>query len=295
MKIFITGGTGLTGNAILRKLILAGADITALYRNRKPVFKEIKWVQGDSSLTQQAINKILKNTEIVIHNAASLKIGNNQSEEKELQNTNITFTEKILEAAVLNGIKKFIFTSSLSFISKPLPQTITEDSKIAAALPYAVSKLKGEELISEMALRNNFNYNILRLSSPVGNDLELMHENVLKKWIEQSKNNEVLTVMGDGGRTQDFVSVEDIADAFLLCCNSEHVNGIFNIASGTQLSMLQLATMITAHYKNSFVTGGTDNNTDRWNISIKKAEMMLGYKPKYNSETAVLNLLNSIS
>ena len=109
-------------------------------------------------------------------------------------------------------------------------------------------------------------------------------------------NGQTIQVFGGGGRTQDFVAVSDIANAFLSCVENKQVNGIFNIASGNTISMLQLAQLITEKYGNKFVFTGTDaNEDDRWNISIEKASEFLQYKPEFSSVSIISELLKNIA
>jgi UDP-glucose 4-epimerase len=296
MNILVSGGTGLIGRAILRKITSYSYVISATYRKQIIENINVQWINFDAlNSIQNEINKLIKNQDIIIHNAASLKIGINESEIEELQKVNIDFTEKLLNATNVHNIKKIIFTSTLSGIKKPLPNLITEESELNPTFFYSKSKFECEQLIQRYAAKNNFNYCILRVSSPVSS-FEFLPDTVLKKWISLSIKNQPLKVFGSGNRTQDFVAVDDIANAILCCINKIEVNGIFNIASGNSISMLELAQLITTKFNTNFEKIGIDENeNDKWNISIDKAKNELNYKPEFTSRQNIINLLKNIN
>jgi UDP-glucose 4-epimerase len=218
----------------------------------------------------------------------------NQAELAELQSVNVDFTEQLVSMAAMSGIKKIIFTSSFSLIGKPLPEYITEESVTNPTTPYSQSKYLGENAIKRISEKHNIEYAILRISSPISTNLDLMPQNVVKSWITQARNGKEIQLYGNGSRTQDFVSVDDIAAAFLKSCNIQGFSGIFNIASGNTLSMKNLAELICNRYNSSYFNFGTDlNEGDRWNIVIDKARTMIGYSPAYTSETCIKSLLQS--
>ncbi len=294
-KIFITGGTGLVGTSITEKLASL-YYVSALYRERKIPIDNVEWIKYDV-LTDpiENLSNVLKDVDVIIHCLASLKIGITEKEIKEIKRINITFTKKIVDEAVKYKIKKIIFFSTLSSIKKPLPKLITEKSKIDLLSFYSESKFMGEQIIQNYSEIHNINYTILRISSPISTNLDLMHDTVVKKWIVQSINKENISIFGKGSRKQDFIFVSDIANLIVNCINNNESNGVFNIASGNSISMLKLAQIITKKFDNKYEFLGIDENEgDKWKISIKKAKDQLNFNPLYSSEDSIMKLLNSI-
>jgi len=295
-KIFLTGGTGLVGRALTDAFSLNNFEVLATYRTRKTSARNITWIKADLIDRNIDLHSYLKDVDVIIHNAASVKEGKTQTELDELKSVNIEFTERLLKAASSFDIKKIIFTSSFSFIKKPLPKVITEDAQVDPQDAYAQSKHIGEQLILAHCAKYNTVYNICRISSPISFDLDSMPYNVVKKWIIQSMEKQQLKVYGKGQRRQDFVSVTDIAQAYINCIKKSEMSGIFNIASGNTMSMFELAQHITSHFKTDFECIGEDQNEDdKWNISIDKATNYLNYNPQFTSEAAITALLNNIS
>ena len=293
-NIFLTGGTGLIGKSITEALSLNGYKTQAIYRDKTIPVKNTSWLQYDilrGSVTD--LFSQLSQVDVIIHNAASLSL--NQEDNTKIKQVNISFTEDLLKFAVKNGVKKILFTSTLSTVRKPLPPIITEESILEPLSAYSESKFIGEKLIQQYAEKYGINYCILRIASPVVNCLDRMPDTVVKKWINQSINDESIKIYGLGGRTQNFVSVTDISNAFLKCIETKNTSGIFNIASTDTISMVDLAEMITAKFKNQYEFIGIDENEDdRWNISIKKAQKLIAYSPQFTSREVILNLLNTL-
>ncbi|AFZ56952.1 NAD(P)-dependent oxidoreductase [Anabaena cylindrica FACHB-243] len=296
-KIFMTGASGLIGSELVKQISTLGYSVNAIYRkNISLQHKNINWIKADlSDIDVESIKPFLNDVDILIHNAASTIIGNTLAEEERIRKTNIDASVKLFQLAGKAGVKKAIFTSSFSFIQKPLPSIIVESSPINAVTPYGMSKHLGENYLKEYAEKYGFKFNIFRVSSPVSFNLALMPTSVVRKWIEESREDKIIKIYGKGTRTQDFVAVTDIAKAFISSIENIDISGTFNIVSGNQLSMLHLAQLITEKFGNTYEFIGNDTNeNDRWNISIKKASQLLDYQPEYTSETAIKTLLQNI-
>ena len=295
MRLFITGGTGLIGTELTKVLASNNNSIYALSRYEQPAMKNVTWIQGDLFSLNFDLGKYLEETDLVIHNAASLNRGVSQIEIDEIEKVNIDFTRILLNVILKTSVKKLIYTSGLNIIKKPLPEKISEESELDPKTPYAKSKYTTEKIIEECSKKSGLNYSILRVSSPVTNSLNVMPDTVVKKWIQSSIEGEPIQVYGSGERTQDFVSVSDIANAFLCSIKNPEVSGVFNIASGNSISMLELAQLITTKFGNKYEFANIDENeNDRWNVSISKAREQLLFKPQYTSREAIEKLLDSI-
>lgn len=296
-SILITGGTGLVGSDLTQSLLSTFGNVSVLYRERKLALEGINWIKYDIGADSiENLNDIISETEIVIHNAACLKIGNTQLEKDEIEAVNVNFTRNLLKKIAYSDVKKVIFTSSFSIIKKPLPTLITEDSEIECTTSYSNSKYIGEEIIREYAHKYQINFNILRISSPVATELNMMPDTVLRKWIMKGLAKENIQVFGSGSRTQDFISVSDISRAYIQCIKNKNVSGTFNLASGNSISMLELAKLITKKFGNRYeFVGNDDNENDRWNIDVSKIKEQQQFIPNFTSKAAIENLLRRIN
>lgn len=272
-------------------------QITAMYRHHKSSTSEnVRWIKSDlDNLNIEELHEEMKDLDILVHNAASKLPGSTKEEKSYIRNVNVNASLSLFECAAKRGVKKVIFTSGLNILQKPLPQEITEASQTDPQTVYGGSKWETEESLKSCAEQYGFRYNVLRISSPVSFDLDLMPETIVKKWINMSRAGQKLEVYGKGSRTQDFVAVKDISSAFVACVQNLDIDGVFNIASGSELSMLRLAQIITEKFGNEYGFSGTDTQeSDRWNISIERASRLLNYRPQYTAEAAIRKLLESV-
>jgi len=295
--VLITGASGLIGSELIRKLSSDYSSIFAIYSQNMSIHRNnIKWIKMDlRRLDYDILVKEVGHIDVLIHNAASKSICATEDEEKDLEAVNIVASRKLFDAAIKMGVSKIIFTSGFNILSKPLPSVVDESAETNPLTPYACSKLVVEEYLEDICAKHGISHLILRISSPVHYELAKMPNTIVRNWIESSQRGEVIRVYGNGGRSQDFVSVKDIARAFISAISTKK-SGVFNIGSGTTLSMISLAILITDYFQNEYEYFGHDENEDdHWNISIEKARRFLKYDPIYSSTGSINVLLESVS
>jgi len=287
-KILVTGANGVIGSELTSLLLSKKNEFLPLVRKKtKQEHIEFDILKDDWKLLENLFSEV----DSVVHLAASINTGGTEKENHKLQIINYDFTEYLLKLSVKNKIKKIIFSSTLSFIQKPLPEMILENSNINPIYYYSLTKYKCEELIKKYSAFYNINYVIIRISSPIIFDIEKMHDNFLKKWILLSKKGEDFVIYGQGLREQDFVATEDVAHAIYLALQDKEVKGIFNIASGTSIALIDIAKLLVRKYKNSFELIEQEGVDEQWNVSIEKAKSELGYSPKYTSEQIIKKII----
>jgi UDP-glucose 4-epimerase len=75
-------------------------------------------------------------------------------------------------------------------------------------------------------------------------DIHGVYTEVLVRWMERIEAGESPLILGDGLQTMDFVYIDDIARANLLASQIDHTDVVYNVASGTETSLLELARML---------------------------------------------------
>lgn len=296
-RVLLTGASGVIGSEIGKLLSNSGYEVYEVHRikNSYKSKKNVKNIYFDILTDKwEVLESVFPKINYVVHFAATLKLGNSEDEIFEIEKVNIEFTKFLINLSIKYKIERFVFASTLSFIKKPLTKIITEDSEVEPVLYYSKSKLISENDIIKECELNEIDYSILRISSPLSNSINKMHENVVKKWINEAFKNKKFTLIGNGERSQDFVSVMDVSNAVLLSLKSRK-SGIYNIASGTTITMKELAELIKnkieSEYFNDF---SIEENIDKWNISIQKAKNELKYFPSYTSKELILKILSGI-
>lgn len=129
---FVTGGSGLLGGYLLRKLLQTGQQVTALYRNRYPVLlskeeiNQINWVKGDI-FDSALLAEILQNEKEVYHCAGLVSF--NPARKKDLIRVNVEGTATVVNACIEAGVQKLIHVSSVSALGRKRDgMMVTEDS-----------------------------------------------------------------------------------------------------------------------------------------------------------------------
>lgn len=123
--IFITGATGLLGSYLIKRLVKQNAEIKALYRNQIPFIHEnVEWIKGDL-LDIVLLEEILTGVDEVYHCAA--KVSFNPKDKTQLFKTNVEGTANIVNACIINGIKKMLHVSSVSALGRIRENTIVTE------------------------------------------------------------------------------------------------------------------------------------------------------------------------
>lgn len=151
-KVLITGGTGFLGAYIIKNLVEKGFSVSALRRSDKlPFFlpstitNEVKWITGDI-LDVVSLADAMQDVHAVIHSAAVVSF--DKKHRHEMYKINVEGTANVVNAAIENGIQRFVHVSSVAALGrKTKPELITEDRKWEENqmnTHYAISKHKAE-------------------------------------------------------------------------------------------------------------------------------------------------------
>jgi UDP-glucose 4-epimerase len=296
--ILITGVSGLIGKEVASLLLNSGYNVLGTYRTSKPTDNRVASFQFDAEI--HSFDELCSwlneyDLDAVVHLAAMIPKSGSDQDRGTSDLVNFRFTSDLADyLSETSPTSPFIFASTLSFLRKPLAPIITEEHYVAPSNEYGRSKLEAEEYLNGLREKNLLKPTILRISSPVKDNLDEMPPTVVKKWINSAKQGNNLEVFGSGRRSQDFVFTGDLAKAILSSIEGR-VAGTFNVASGSVLSMSELASIIAEHFGVTWqLNSSVVDNEDQWVVSINKARNELGYNPTCSSRDCIIKLLNSI-
>jgi dihydroflavonol-4-reductase len=129
VKVFVTGGTGFIGGAVVRQLRARGDDVVALVRNpaRGAALEELgcTLVRGDLN-DERAIRSGMEGCDAVIHAAAVYEVGIPASERRSIQEANVGGTERVLGAALEARIPKVVYVSTVGIFGNTHGQIVDE-------------------------------------------------------------------------------------------------------------------------------------------------------------------------
>ena len=191
-----------------------------------------------------------------------------------------------LQASRKHHLRKVVLSASAAAYGDNPVFPKREDMLPEPLSPYAVSKIAGEMYCKTYAELYGIQTVSLRYFNVFGprQDPNGEYAAVIPKFTEKICAGESPTVFGDGEQTRDFVFVKDVAKANLLAMDS-NVSGLFNIGTGIQTSLNDLAKMImSAAGKTVEMNYEKARDGDvRYSVAdISKAGECLGYQPEFD-------------
>ena len=166
MKVLVTGANGFVGRALIEKLS-KNNDVIALVRNKLGPIKQSDNVEIlVSDLDNLAsYESSIKGVDVVVHCAARVHIMDEMSSDtEELYNkANVRNTEELLSACIQNGVKRFIFLSTIKVNGEETgTKAFRSSDDPNPSEPYACSKLLAEQLIQKTCLQEDIDFTIIR-------------------------------------------------------------------------------------------------------------------------------------
>ena len=300
MTVLVTGGAGFIGSNIVNLLVEEGHDVTVLDNllsghrvNLKP-FPQARFVEGDIR-DEAVVDEVVNGVDVLFHLAAS--VGNKRSIEHPLLDSeiNVMGTLRLLEAARRHGVRKFVFSSSAGIFGELKTLPIREDHPCEPDSPYGASKLGAEKLCLAYSRLYALEAVCLRYFNVYGvNQRYDAYGNVIPIFAQRLLRGEPLTVYGDGEQTRDFVNVRDVAQANYQAGTTPGVQGAFNIASATRITINRLAELMGAASERApiIVHGAPRAGDVRHSLAdISAARAAFGYEPAVGLEEGLAEYL----
>ena len=251
-RILVTGGAGTIGSALVDQLLDSGAaQVTVLdnlVRGRVANLTDalasgrVDLVQGDIR-NRDLVHFVTTDRDIVFHQAA-IRITQCAEDPRLALEVLVDGTFNVLEAAVANSVDKVIAASSASVygLAETFPTTERHHHHNNETF-YGAAKSFNEGMLRSFRAMNGLDYVALRYFNVYGPRMDVhgLYTEVLVRWMERIADGKPPLIFGDGLQTMDFVFTRDIARANVLAATSDVAEGTYNIASGTETSLLGLA------------------------------------------------------
>ena len=244
----VTGGAGFIGSNLVHLLLRHGHTLTVLDNlssgYRANLLSDARFVEGDVR-DEGALDAAVTGANVVFHLAAS--VGNKRSIDNPIDDAevNVLGTLKLLEACRRHDVRKLVFSSSAGIFGELKVLPIREDHPAEPDSPYGASKLAAEKLCLAYAKLHRMECTCLRYFNVYGpNQRYDAYGNVIPIFVRAVLSGQPIVIFGDGEQTRDFVNVRDVAEANYRAGMTPGVWGAFNIASGTRISINDLATRV---------------------------------------------------
>jgi UDP-glucose 4-epimerase len=251
-RILVTGGAGTIGSTIVDHLIAAGAEridvLDNLVRGRRANLDnavatgKVKLVEGDVR-NRDLVHDLTRGKDIVFHQAA-IRITQCAEEPRLALEVLVDGTFNVFEAAADHGVGKLVAASSASVygMAEEFPTTERHHHHNNDTF-YGAAKSFNEGMARSFRAMTGLDYVLLRYFNVYGPRMDVhgLYTEVLVRWMERIADGQPPLIFGDGRQTMDFIHTRDVARANILAAGSGAREGAYNIASGEETSLLELA------------------------------------------------------
>ncbi|MDX0011472.1 NAD-dependent epimerase/dehydratase family protein [Sinorhizobium meliloti] len=305
-RVLITGGAGLIGSHI--------ADVVAreepqeilildnFVRGRRENLHQaastgrVRIIEGDIR-DRALLARVMDGVDVVFHQAA-IRITQCAEEPRLAFDVLAGGTFDVLEAAIKASVSKVVAASSASVLGLAESFPTTEDHHpYNNRTIYGAAKVFNEGLLRSFTEMYGLNYVALRYFNVYGPRMDVhgVYTEVLIRWMERIAAGCPPIILGDGTQTLDFVHVRDIARANLLAAKSGVTDEVFNVASGTETSLKDLAQLLARIMGSSiepqYEPARKVNAVTRRLADMSKAERLLGFKTAISLEEGLRELI----
>jgi nucleoside-diphosphate-sugar epimerase len=307
-RVLVTGGAGTIGSTLVDQLVAAGAaDIVVLdtmVRGRPENLATARAIAGDrlrivvGDINDRSLVAELTDGVDLIFHLAALRITQCAEQPRMALESLVDGTFTVIEAAVDAGVKKIIASSSASVygLAESFP-TSERHHPYNNDTFYGAAKAFNEGMLRSFHAMAGLDYVALRYFNVYGPRMDThgVYTEVLIRWMERIARGEQPLIFGDGLQTMDFVHVHDIARANIMAAHAGVTDAVYNIATATETSLLDLATALVAamdsDLKPEFGPARAVNGVTRRLADIGAAARDLGWQPEIELEDGLRDLV----
>jgi UDP-glucose 4-epimerase len=305
-SVLVTGGAGTIGSHIVDRLLDAGAAhvdvIDNLVRGRRANLDDalrtgrVTLHEGDIR-DKGFVRELTAGKDLVFHEAA-IRITQCAEDPRLALEVLVDGTFNVVEAAAELGVGKLVSASSASVygLAEQFPTTERHHHHNNDTF-YGAAKSFNEGMIRSFRAMDGLDFVILRYFNVYGPRMDVhgLYTEVLVRWMERIADGRPPLIFGDGLQTMDFVVTQDIARANILAAQSDIVDGVYNVASGRETSLLELAeALLRAMDSDLSVEHGPEravNGVTRRLADITAAQVDLGFTAEISLEDGLRSLV----
>jgi UDP-glucose 4-epimerase len=305
-RVLITGGAGMIGSTIAEQLV--DTDVAEILvvdnfvRGRLTNLTsalssgKVHVLEGDIR-DRGLVSSAMQGIDVVFHQAA-IRITQCAEEPREALEVLVDGTFNVLERAALAGVRKVVAASSASVYglaeSFPTPES---QHPYANRTLYGAAKTFNEGLLRSFNEMYDLPYVALRYFNVYGPKMDIhgVYTEVLIRWMERIEAGLAPIILGTGSQTMDFVYVDDVARANIMAAQGACSDEVFNVASGTETSLAELAATLTdvmgVDIAPEFGPERTVNAVSRRLADITTARDRLGFEAQVTLEDGLRRLV----
>jgi UDP-glucose 4-epimerase len=306
-RALITGGAGLIGSHIAD--LLAERNLQEIVvlddfsRGRRENLASacargnVRIVDGDIC-DRDLLREVMDGIDVVFHQAA-IRITQCAAHPDQAFDVLAKGSFNVFQIAQESRVKKIVAASSASVygLADVFP-TAEDHHGYHNRTLYGAAKLFNEGILRSFHDMYGLNYIALRYFNVYGPRMDTngAYTEVMIRWMERLADGKPCLILGDGTQTMDFVFIEDIARANILAAESDATDEVFNVASGTETSLNELAEALGRAMGVSLAPehgpARKVNPVSRRLAETAKAEKVLGFKAEVGLEQGLTRLVS---
>lgn len=256
-RALVTGGAGMIGSAIVDLLLADGVEDVVVFddfsRGRRANLDaavaggKVRVIEGDIR-DRDLVSRVMDGVDLVFHDAA-MRITHCAVEPRRALEVLVDGTFNVVEAAATSGVRRLVAASSASVYGMASEFPTPEDHHpYANRTLYGAAKAFNEGLLRSFADTHHLDYVALRYFNVYGPRMDASgaYTEVLIRWMERIDTGDPPVIFGDGSQTADYVYVDDVARANLIAAYSKASDEVFNVATGVETRLDDLAGALVA-------------------------------------------------
>lgn len=281
--VLVTGGAGFVGSHLVDALVQAN-NVVVLddmsnggYENVHP---KATLVEGDIR-DRDTVKTAMEGVDVVFHQAGLVSVEKSIEDPRTSQSINVDGTVTVLDCARQTDTR-VVVASSAAVYGEPESVPIAESEQLQPDSIYGVDKLALDQYTRQFETLYGLPTVTLRYFNVYGpRQSATDYSGVISTFLEQATVGDPLTVHGDGTQTRDFVHVSDVVRANILAALTPHTGEPFNVGTGNETSINELATAICDRLGTSLDTTSVpsrNGDIDHSCADTEKARELLGFE-----------------
>ena len=296
-RCVILGGNGFIGSHLAEGLVKARYDVTIFdnfkrgTKNLDAIIDKIEIIKGDF-WNEDDICDALKDIDFLFHYISTTTPATATKNPIYDIESNIIGSVKLFQNAVMNNVKKIIFSSSGGTIyGDTTGVPMKETDPLNPINPYAISKLTIEKYLHYFNQIHGMDYTILRYSNPYGERQNPSgKQGVIPIFLNKIKHHEQPVIYGDGSMVRDYIYIKDAIDATLAIFEKKTNEKVFNVGSGDGTSLNDLIEIMSDISNEKIVPTYMENHgvyIHKIMLDISKIKKETGWNPKINMQEGI--------
>ena len=308
-RALVTGGAGTIGSHVVDLLVRDGAsEIVILDNFVRGRRANLEWALAHGGDTIRVVDGDIRDAALVhelsagkdlVFHLAAIRITQCAEDPRLANEVLVDGTFNVVEAAAAAGVGKVIASSSASVygLAEEFPTT-EKHHPYANDTFYGAAKAFNEGILRSFHAMKGLDYVALRYFNVYGPRMDIhgLYTEVLIRWMERIEAGQPPLILGDGLQTMDFVHVADIARANILAARADVTDEVFNIASGTETSLKELAQALSDVMKSDLAPehgpARAVNGVTRRLADTSAAEQELGFRAEIGLHEGLQGLVD---